>query len=190
MNTTNSSLRHSAVIRLRVLTDCNALCIDRSMPYIVDRHVLRVAKRATTVDLRQSIEKRLMAFRVERRRLQTRLALVIEIEKEYELLLAEADQMTLSAKIDESGTAKLSEIVKAEEDEESTNAKLKEFLLAQLEHEPRALDDLVHLALNGGFNFGTKSPARVLHFNLLNLKNSGLLEKEGDKWKSARNQTA
>ena len=33
------------------------------------------------------------------------------------------------------------------------------------------------------FNFGEKSVARVLHFNLLNLKNAGIIEREGEKWK-------
>ena len=141
--------------------------------------------------LRQTIEKRLAAFRIERRRLQVRLNFVTEIEKEYELLLAEADQMTLSPRIEESGSVKLSEIVKAAaEEDESTNAKLKEFLLAHLALGALSLEELLTLAHGQGFNFGVKSPARVLHFNLLNLKNSGLIEKEGDKWKSVRNQTA
>ena len=155
------------------------------------------------MDLRLSIEKRLLAFRVERRRLQARIAVIMEIEKEYEQLLTEANQMNLSQKNEEAGNSnqsplerrqwsqKLSETLKqGEEEEASTNAKLKEFLLSNVGAEAMALDELVSLALNHGFNFGTKSAARVLHFNLLNLKNSGLLEKEGEKWKSTRNQTA
>jgi hypothetical protein len=159
----------------------------------VVEQIVRVPKRATnTVDLRQSIEKRLMAFRLERRRLQARTNLLLEMEKEYEQLLAEADQASFPIKVGDRVVRKPSDaLTPSEEDaEESPNAKLKEFLLTQVARESCALNDLVGLALSHGFNFGTKSPARVMHFNLLNLKNAGLIEKEGDKWKSIRNQPA
>jgi len=47
----------------------------------------------------------------------------------------------------------------------------------------KTLDDLVRIALQSGLNFGEKSPARVIHFNLVNLKNAGLIDREDDLWK-------
>ncbi len=135
-----------------------------------------------------------MALRMERRRLEARLSVIAEIDKELVGFLTEGiEEPSPPVKIGDVVMRKPSDAFRAlseESGDESTNAKLKEFLLARLAREERDLDDLVHLALQQGFNFGSKSPARVLHFNLLNLKNSGLIEKEGDKWKSIRNQTA
>src|SRR6266851_2075870 len=110
----------------------------------VIEEVVREPKRATnTVDLRQSIERRLMAFRLERRRLQARLNLLVEMEKEYEQLLAEADQTSFPLKVGDRVVLKPSE----EDEQESPNAKLKEFLLKEVARESRTLDDLVSLAL-------------------------------------------
>lgn len=141
------------------------------------------------VNLRQTIERRLAALRMERRRIQARLSVVSEMEKEFEQVLAEADQMTLSPELNKAAaavvkeTVRISEILKEASEEESGNTRLKEFLINHLTTEGFDLESLVTGAISAGFNFGTKSPARVLHFNLLNLKNSGLVEKDGEKWK-------
>jgi hypothetical protein len=66
----------------------------------------------------------------------------------------------------------------------SQNTKLKEFLQTELANGPKSSEGLVNAAQrSGGFDFGEKSAARVIHFNLLNLKNSGLVDKEGELWK-------
>lgn len=129
------------------------------------------------MDLRQTISRRLAAIIAERRRFEGRINILLEIEKELRTLLDEEAPPTRSPNI--SPFAVLGE----GEEEIGQNARLKEFIQERLRTESLTLDQLVDAVLANGFAFGDKSVRRVLHFNLLNLKNSGLIEKDGEAWK-------
>jgi hypothetical protein len=132
----------------------------------------------TNVDLRQALTRRLATLTVEKRRLQARLVLLEELEKELRALLDGSEQQSLP-NIEEPGQVRLSELA----DDGSQGPALKLFLQEQLNQGPKSLDQLVIAVRDGHFDFGGKSIARALHFHLLNLKNSGLIEKNDKGWK-------
>jgi hypothetical protein len=127
-------------------------------------------------DTRQSIVRRLMTYGAERRRLEQRLVVVGELEREFQELLREVDHRDQPRLIKE-------ESPPPTEDHLHNNAVVKELLTRALKAEPRTLADLVRIALHSGINFGEKAPSRVIHFNLLNLKNAGVINRDGDAWK-------
>lgn len=133
----------------------------------------------TRVDLRQAMTRRLVGLTLEKRRLQSRLTIVEELEKELRTLLEGTEQPSFPS-ITEPPPVRLSEIV----DEGKQSAAIKLFLQEEISKEPKTLDQLVTGARDR-FEFGEKSVARTLHFHLLNLKNSGLIEKHGDIWRMA-----
>jgi hypothetical protein len=131
----------------------------------------------TNMDLRQTISRRLMTILAERRRLEGRINILTEVEKELRGLLEEEHQPALPNTNRRILTAALAE------ETVNQNARIKEFIQKQLSAGVKTADELVDLAQKHGFDFGEKSARRVLHFNLLNLKNSGMIEKEGEAWK-------
>ena len=142
------------------------------MAVIIKEHPLPRA----VLDTRQSIVRRLMTYTAERRRLEQRLGLLAELEKEFQELLRELDQRDQPRLIqDETPSPQTGEV--------HNNALVKELLQRALKASPKTLDELVQIALHSGINFGEKSPARVIHFNLLNLKNARLIDREGEAWK-------
>jgi hypothetical protein len=122
--------------------------------------------------------RRLVALTLEKRRLQSRLAIVEELEKELRTLLEGAAQSSFPS-ITEPPVPSI-ELV----DEGKQGAAIKLFLQEEISKEPKTLDQLVAGARDR-FEFGEKSVARTLHFHLLNLKNSGLIEKHGGIWRMA-----
>jgi hypothetical protein len=135
-----------------------------------------------SVDLRAAITQRLVGLSAERRRLEARLAVVTEIEKELRGLMQTQTNLGLD------GSASPASLSPRDTYD---NGKVKEFLLRQLRAEAQTTDELTEKALQSGFNFGDRSPARIIHFNLLNLKNAGMVELSGDVWKfNPEKQTA
>lgn len=117
-----------------------------------------------------------MSIVAERRRLESRVSVLTEVEKELRAILEEEPQAAfLQPEPPPSGTVLTEHI--------HQNARLKSFIVAQLRSGPKMLNQFVEAAHRSGFNFGEKSALRVLHFNLLNLKNAGAVEKEGETWK-------
>jgi len=118
-----------------------------------------------------------MTYGAERRRLQQRLAIIGELEKEFQELLREVDKRDQPRLINEEpppeGTSA----------ELYNNAVVKDLLQRAIKAGPKSLEDLVRIAHHSGINFGERSPARVIHFNLVNLKNAGLLNREDNLWK-------
>jgi hypothetical protein len=129
-------------------------------------------------DIRQSIVRRLMGYTAERRRLESRLGVIGELEKELQDVLREIDQREQGSllKPDESSVFS---------SQEANNGAVKEWLQTILRNGSKTLDQIVSQAQEVGISFGDKAPARVLHFNLLNLKNGGMIEKDGEAWKLA-----
>ena len=130
------------------------------------------------MDLRQALARRVATITLEKRRLQARLVLLEELEKELQTLLNGAEQPSFPG-IEDPRQVRMSELI----DEGNQGAALKLFLQEQLNQGPRTLDQLVIAARDRQFDFGEKSVARTLHFHLLNLKNSGLIEKDEDSWR-------
>ena len=129
-------------------------------------------------ELRQSLVRRIMTFLGERRRLEARIAILVELEKELQDVVREIDRK-----------GQQPPLLKTEPDalvpslEGYNNAAIKELLQKLLKDGPKKLDELVKGAHDAKVNFGEKAPARVVHFNLLNLKNAGLIERDGETWK-------
>jgi len=62
---------------------------------------------------------------------------------------------------------------------------LKRFILTVLRHskQPLTVGDLKVAAAQGGYDFGEKSPGRVLHWALVGMAQGGIVEKKEDnKW--------
>jgi DNA-binding transcriptional ArsR family regulator len=132
------------------------------------------------VDIKQALIRRLALLQAERRRIQSRLSVIEEVERELKSLLDIAEQPSLSLpNIDDVDKLHVEELI----NEREKGPALKEFLQKQLKTGPQSLEQLVVAIRESGFDFGTKSAARTIHFHLLNLKNSGLVEKDGDNWK-------
>ncbi len=123
--------------------------------------------------------RRLMGYTAERRRLEQRIAVIAVLEKELQEILREIDQREQQPPLLREKTPS----PESGEGEMYSNAVLKELLQRALQASPRTLDDLVRIVLHSGINFGEKSPARVIHFNLLNLKNAGLITRDDDTWR-------
>jgi hypothetical protein len=136
----------------------------------------------SVADTRQSVVRRLMTYGAERRRLEQRLAVIGELEKEFQELLREMDNREQPMLIKEETPAN------GTQPELYNNAVVKELLQRALKAGPKTLDDLVRVAHQAGINFGEKSPARVIHFNLVNLKNSKIIDRDGDLWIFADNE--
>ena len=126
------------------------------------------------IDTRQSIMRRLMTYGAERRRLEQRLAVIAELEKEFQEFLREVDQRDQPRLIPDEPPPPAAEM--------HNNAIIKDLLLRAIKAGPKTLEDLVRIAHQTGINFGEKAPARVIHFNLLNLKNAGLIDRDDDLW--------
>jgi len=133
----------------------------------------------TVADARQSIVRRLMTYGAERRRLEQRLAIIGELEKEFQELLREVDNREQPMLIKEEPPAN------GAQPEPYNNAIVKELLQRAIKSSPRTLDELVRITHQAGINFGEKSPARVIHFNLVNLKNSKIIDRDGELWRFA-----
>jgi hypothetical protein len=127
-------------------------------------------------DTRQSIVRRLMTYGAERRRIEQRLAVIGELEKEFQELLREVDNreqpLLIKEELPANGT----------QPEPYNNAVVKELLQRAIRSSPKTLDELVRITHQAGINFGEKAPARVIHFNLVNLKNSKIIERDGERW--------
>jgi hypothetical protein len=120
-----------------------------------------------------------MTYGAERRRLEQRLAVIIELEREFQELLREVDHRDHQPRL-----IKDDEIPPPAEEQLYNNAIVKALLTKAIKTEPRKLGDLVRIALHAGINFGEKNPSRVVHFNLLNLKNASVIEQDEDgAWK-------
>lgn len=118
-----------------------------------------------------------MAIVAERRRLEARLGILAEVEKELRGLLQTQADLPLNQP---APTPPLSEPTNRESYD---NAKVKELLVNEIKTGEKTTEQLTELALRAGFNFGEKSPSRVIHFDLLNLKNAGLIELSENLWK-------
>jgi hypothetical protein len=68
---------------------------------------------------------------------------------------------------------------------ETGNTPLADFVLTTLKQAKRSVTvaDLKTAASNAGFDFGQKSPGRVLHWALVGKMRSGIVEKVGGKWR-------
>jgi hypothetical protein len=130
-------------------------------------------------DTRQSIVRRLMTYGAERRRLEQRLVVIGELEKEFQELLREVDNREQPLLIREEAPAN------GMPPEPYNNAIVKQLLQRAIKSSPKTLDELVRIAHQAGIDFGEKSPARVIHFNLVNLKNSKIIDRDGELWKFA-----
>jgi hypothetical protein len=117
-----------------------------------------------------------MAIIAERRRLESRVAILTELEKELRTILEDEPQAELLQSERTPSSTVLTEQI-------HQNSRLKRFIVSQLQSGPKTLAQFVEAAQRNGFNFGEKSALRVLHFNLLNLKNAGVAEKEGEAWR-------
>jgi hypothetical protein len=131
------------------------------------------------IDTRQSIMRRLMGYIAERRRLEQRIGVITVLEKELQEILREIDQRGQQPSLLPEETPSS----QSGEGEIYSNTLIKDLLQRALQVAPRTLDDLVRIVLHSGINFGEKSPARVIHFNLLNLKNAGLIDRNNDMWR-------
>jgi hypothetical protein len=127
-------------------------------------------------DARQSIVRRLMTYGAERRRLEQRLAVIGELEKEFQELLREVDNREQPSLIKEDLSTN------GFPHEPYNNAVVKELLQRAIKSGPKTLDELVRISHQAGIDFGEKSPARVIHFNLVNLKNSKTVDRDGELW--------
>jgi hypothetical protein len=139
--------------------------------------VLIAEVKTRPMDIRQNVTRRLMAIVAERRRLESRMSVLTEVEKELRAILEDEPQGTLLQPESSQSTTLTEQL--------NQNARLKNFIVAQLRSGPKMLNQLVDAAHRNGFDFGEKSALRVLHFNLLNLKNAGTVEKEGEAWRLA-----
>jgi hypothetical protein len=147
------------------------------MAILIERNVLD-RKVMEKPEIRQSLVRRIMSFMAERRRLEARIAILTELEKELQDVVRELDQR-----------GQHTSLLKTEPDtlvpslDGYDNASIKELLQKALKSGPMELAELVQAAHAAKVNFGEKAPARVVHFNLLNLKNAGLIARENDKWR-------
>jgi hypothetical protein len=118
-------------------------------------------------DIHNDIERRLTELFGERQRLQSRLAVITEIERELKSLLAHQRELIRVPKIGSNGfPPNLND---------DTSAAAQAVLRLLLNH-PRSKEQIAELLKEERFSFGDKSPARVIHFTLLNLKKQGLAE--------------
>lgn len=148
-------------------------------PILVFMAIL-IAKETPIVDLKQAMTRRLAGIMMERRRLESRLNLLSELEKELRGLLEGSDQPSFPS-------VGVTELHQVHEPNGQQGSAVKAFLHTYLSREgPKSLDEIVVAARDRNFDFGEKSVARTLHFHLLNLKSSGVVEKEGDLWKMVR----
>lgn len=118
----------------------------------------------------------------ERTQLEARLRRIADMEQLYERLLAHEDE---EAKGADSRTGNLFE----DEPDDGTRLQLGQLLLELLsERIPTALEHLVSLASQHGYNFGARIPARTVNAALLSLSHLGKVESMGDKrWRKRPN---
>ena len=119
-------------------------------------------------DLKSQIKRRLSSIGVERERLQRKLAMLGELEKELRTLLSDRSGATgrvgrprrSVGKVDASATAQaIQRVLKG-------GAKTKQEVANVLSEE--------------GFDFGGKAPARVVHLTISNMRRHGTVEQASD----------
>ena len=123
-------------------------------------------------DIHNDIERRLIELSNERMRLQSRLSIISEIERELKALLARQRELIRIPKVGANGSPPSitpSQIIQ----EISPVATA---ILRLLDRGPTGKERLSELLETERFAFGDKSPARVIHLTLLNLQKQGLVE--------------
>lgn len=126
-------------------------------------------------DIREDLRQRLVKITAQRAELQTRMGWLDEMEAhikaalEYERAQAEFDQASLV--FDEPSNGEHSAIAQFIRD-----------ILSDLKG--RTLDELKSAAQHRGLPFGEKNPGRVLHFTLVGMKQSGIVDRDTDgRWR-------
>ncbi len=122
------------------------------------------------IDIRAQIEQKLMAFSAERYRLQHRLTIVMEIEKELRALLAQQEELK-PAPVEIVRQPKIGSTA-----EDGTNAPAVLAIQRLLQESPKTKEQLAEYLQRDKFGFDDKSPARVVHLTLVNMKRRGLVE--------------
>lgn len=123
-------------------------------------------------DIREDLRQRLQSIAIQRGQLQARLAWLDQAEAnikgllEFEKMQVDADQQVLFEQEPPVG-----------EEERSAIARFLRDVL--MDGRPRTLDELKQAAFTRGLAFGDKNPGRVLHFALLGMAQSGIVEMVG-----------
>jgi len=125
-------------------------------------------------DIRDDLRQRLVKIGIQRGELQARLAWLGQMQEhikaaiEYEAAQSENDQSTLFSETTESDRSPLAQFIRES--------------LSDLR--PRTLDELKVAATSRGLDFKGKNPGRVLHFALVGMAQSNLVESLGNgTWK-------
>lgn len=133
-------------------------------------------------DIRKDLEERLNSIAQERSTLQTKIDQLTQAEQGVKALLRQEDERF----------AKLSPPLFSQESSNGASGEtpVKQFILDTLRQKNRPLDkeELREFAKNA-LDFGEKAPGRVIHFGLVGLHTSGLIDLRKDgRWELKKGQ--
>jgi hypothetical protein len=127
-------------------------------------------------NIRNQIERRLMEYAAEKYRLQQRMAVVLEMERELRGLLAQQEELQSEP---DGNTQQPLAVAHASNPTNGNGAGASEALAGMaiqrlLSGGSKTRDQLIHDLRQEKFEFSGKSAARVVHLTLVNLKRRGL----------------
>jgi hypothetical protein len=125
-------------------------------------------------DLREDIRQRLQLIAIERGQIQERLSVLEETEQH---LRSFAKYEEMRVKYEQEQNMSLPFVPPDEQPTESERSLLSQFLRRTLADAKNwSLDELKEAAIKSNLSFDGKNPGRVLHFALLGMSQSGLVQ--------------